>query len=56
MYAVITAILIATAPGAEPDNMAAFFTDVGPELCRTVAAEMNRSGTETLYVCEVSHE
>lgn len=55
MYAIITAILVATAPGMPPDNVGAFFTDTGPELCRTVAAEMNRTGTETLYVCEVNN-
>lgn len=55
MYAIITAILVATAPGLPPDNLAAFFTDDGPALCAAVAKAMNNSGTEILYVCEVSN-
>ena len=56
MYAIVTAILIATAPGAEPDNLAAFFTADGPELCAAVAEGLNSSKPTTLYVCEVGHE
>lgn len=56
MFAVITAILIASAPGVTPDNRAAFFTEDGPQLCYALAEALNRSGTETLYVCEVGHE
>lgn len=55
MYALITAILVATSPGTPPDNLAAFFTVEGPALCAAVAEAMNDSGTETLYVCEVKH-
>lgn len=56
MFAIVTAILIATAPGVEPDNLAAFFTADGPALCAAVAQGLNSSKPETLYVCEVSHE
>lgn len=56
MFAIVTAILIATAPGVEPDNLAAFFTADGPDMCQAVAEAMNSSKTETLYVCEVGHE
>lgn len=56
MQALIFAMLVATAPGQAPDNQAAFFTEDGPELCAALAEALNKSGTETLYVCEVDNE
>lgn len=55
MQALIFAMLVATAPGQVPDNQAAFFTEDGPELCAALAEALNKSGTETLYVCEVDN-
>ena len=47
MYAVVTAILIATAPGTAPENKAAYFTAEGPQLCYDQADTV-------LYVCKVA--
>lgn len=55
MQALIFAMLVATVPGQAPDNQAAFFTEEGIEQCRTLAEALNKSGTETLYVCEVDN-
>jgi hypothetical protein len=56
MYAIVTAILIATAPQTPPENLAAFFTVDGPALCTAIAEGLNSGKPETLYVCEVGHE
>lgn len=54
MYAVVTAILISTAPGSAPENLAAFFTDAGPELCYKTADRLNDRDDSVLYVCKVA--
>lgn len=54
MYAVVTAILIATAPGTAPENKAAYFTAEGPELCYAAADKLNDRDDSTLYVCKVA--
>lgn len=54
MYAVITAILIATTPGLEPDTKAAYFTAEGPKLCYDTADKLNDRDDSTLYVCKVA--
>jgi len=51
----IMAMLVATAPEHEPENVAAFFTEQGPELCALMAEAMNNANTDTLFVCEVNH-
>lgn len=56
MQAMIFAMLVATAPGTPPDNLAAFLTEDGPQLCRALADGLNRTGTEILYVCEVLND
>jgi len=56
MQAVIFAMLVATEPGSPPDNLAAFLTEDGPQLCQALADGLNRTGTETLYVCEVLND
>lgn len=54
MYAVITAILIATTPGAAPENKAAYFTAEGPQLCYDQADKLNDRDDTVLYVCKVA--
>lgn len=49
---VITALLIVTPPGAEPENLAAFFTSDGPVLCDALAEALNREHPPELYVCQ----
>lgn len=56
MQALIFAMLVATSPGQAPDNLAAFLTEDGPVLCQALADRLNRTGTETLYVCEVLND
>lgn len=53
MSAIIIAILVVTSPGEPPDNLAAFFTEDGAAICQIAADELNRAGTENIYVCEV---
>lgn len=52
---VITAILSFTGPSAPPENIAAFFTDSGPELCRINAKALNEiargEGLDIHYQC-----
>lgn len=52
---IITAILVATAPGQQPDNMAAFFTPDGPTMCYVLADKLNDADTDVLFVCEVDN-
>lgn len=54
MYAVVTAILIATAPGSPPENIAAYFTAQGPQMCYAAADKLNDRDDSTLYVCKVA--
>lgn len=54
MYAIVTAILIATTPGLAPENKAAYFTNEGPELCYAAADKLNDRDDSTLYVCKVA--
>ncbi len=54
MYAVITAILIATTAGAPSENKAAYFTAEGPELCYAQAHKLNARDQSTLYTCKVA--
>lgn len=54
MYAIVTAILIATTPGLAPENKAAYFTDEGPDLCYLQADKLNDRDDSTLYVCKVA--
>jgi hypothetical protein len=56
MQALIFAMLVVTVPGQEPDNLAAFFTEEGPELCRLMADALNKTGTEAIFVCEVDND
>lgn len=56
MQALIFAMLVATAPGQQPDNLAAFLTEDGPQLCQALADGLNRTGTEAIYVCEVIND
>lgn len=56
MQPLIFAMLVATAPGAPPDNLAAFLTEDGHVLCQALADGLNRTGTETLYVFEVLND
>lgn len=54
MYAIVTAILIATTAGSPPENKAAYFTTEGPELCYAQADKLNDRDDSTLYVCKVA--
>jgi len=54
MYAIVTAILVATTPGLAPENKAAYFTAEGPELCYAAADKLNDRDDSTLYVCKVA--
>lgn len=53
MYAIVTAILIATTPAQPPENIAAYFTANGPQMCYDEADRRNDSDSQTLYVCKV---
>lgn len=55
MNVLIFAILVATAPGQQPDNLAVFLTEDGPELCAAFAEALNSGSTDVLFVCEVKH-
>lgn len=54
MYAIVTAILLATTPGQAPETKAAYFTAEGPELCYAAADKLNERDDSTLYVCKVA--
>lgn len=49
----IFALLVALTPGHEPDKQAVFLTPVGPEMCATLAKDLNKTAAGTVYICEV---
>lgn len=49
----IFALLVALTPGHEPDKQAAFMTPEGPQICETLAAQLNKTAAGTVYTCEV---
>lgn len=51
----VFAILVATAPGQQPDNVALFLTPDGPTMCYALADKLNDTDTDVLYVCEVDN-
>lgn len=48
----ITALLIVTEPGQPPENLAAFFSHDGPEMCQALARALNEDHPPELYVCQ----
>lgn len=55
MNVFIFAILVATAPGQPPDNVALFVTPEGADMCHKLADKLNDTDTDILYVCEVDN-
>lgn len=54
MYAIVTAILISTTPGAPPENLAAYFTADGPGMCIAEADRRNDRDDSTLFICKTA--
>lgn len=54
MYAIVTAILIATTPGAAPESLAAYFTAEGPDMCYAEADRRNDRDDSTLFTCKTA--
>lgn len=54
MYAIVTAILISTTPGAPPENLATYFTTDGPAMCYAEADRRNDRDDSTLFVCKTA--
>lgn len=54
MYAIVTAVLIATTPGNAPETLAAYFTEQGPAMCWAEADRRNDRDDNTLFTCKVA--
>jgi hypothetical protein len=56
MYAIVTAVLIATTPGQAPESVAAYFTAQGPVMCYAQADRLNDRDDSTLFTCKVAED